>query len=55
MSFGIKEDRYAEEAIQARGDRRQAETGHVLVLQGQSMADAIRQIGVSEVAYGTSY
>ena len=26
----------------------------VLVSQGQSMADAIRQIGVSEVAYGTN-
>lgn len=36
MSFGVKEDRYAEEEV---------------VSQGQSMADAIRQIGVGEVTF----
>ena len=34
MSFGIKEDRYAEEEIQARRDRRQAETGRCAGLAG---------------------
>ena len=51
MSFGIKEDRNAEEAIQAGRDCCKAAAGDVLVSQGQSMADAIRQIGVSEVTY----
>ena len=45
MSFGMKEDRYAEEAI---AKLRQVD---VLVSQGQSLADAIRQIGVGEVTY----
>src|SRR5208283_5171539 len=34
MSFGIKEDRYAEEEIQARRDRRHAETGRCAGLAG---------------------
>jgi putative transposase len=42
MSFGIKEDRHAEEEL------RQVD---VLVSQGQSMSDAIRQIGVSELTF----
>jgi putative transposase len=50
MSFGIKEymprKRYKPEEIVAK--LRQVD---VLVSQGQSLADAIRQIGVSEVTY----
>jgi putative transposase len=52
MSFGIKEDRtmpkrrYKPEEIVAK--LRQVD---VLMSQGQSMADAIRQIGVSEVTF----
>src|SRR3974377_1273359 len=51
MSFATAEDhmaakRYTPEEIVAKV--RQVE---VLVSQGQSMADAIRQIGVSEVTY----
>src|ERR1700751_600656 len=51
MAFGIKEDRmprkrYKPEEIVAK--LRQVD---VLVSQGASMADAIRQIGVSEVTY----
>ena len=50
MSFGIKEDRYAEEASQARRDRCVAK-GRRFSSQGQNIADAIRQIEVSEVTY----
>jgi putative transposase len=51
MAFGIKEDqmarrRYKPEEIVAK--LRQVD---VLVSQGTSMADAIRQIGVSEVSF----
>jgi putative transposase len=52
MCFGIKEDRYMPrkhhkpEEIVAK--LRQVD---VLVSQGQNIADAIRQIGVSEVTY----
>jgi putative transposase len=51
MGFGIKEDqmarrRYKPEEIVAK--LRQVD---VLVSQGTSMADAIRQIGVSEVSF----
>jgi putative transposase len=35
----------------ARRDRRQVAQVEVLISQGQTMADAIRQIGVSEVTY----
>jgi hypothetical protein len=43
-------DRDAEEETQARGNRRQAAACvDVLVLQGQSVADAIGAIGVTEV------
>lgn len=56
MSFGIKEDRYAEEEVQAGRGRRQVIVAKlrqvdVLASQGASMADAIRQIGVSEVTF----
>jgi hypothetical protein len=55
MSFGIEEDRYAEEEAQAGGDHREAAVGRctglasVQISQGASMADAIRQMGLSEV------
>ena len=51
MSFDMKEDCNAEEAIHARRDRREVAQVDVLVSQGQNIADAIRQIGVSEVTY----
>jgi putative transposase len=51
MSIGIKEDRYAEEEIQARGDCREAETGRCSGVAGAEHGDAIRQIGVSEVTF----
>ena len=46
--FDIKEDCDRKEAIQVVAKLRQVD---VLVSQGQNMADAIRQIGVSEVTY----
>jgi len=55
LSYGFcsKEDRDAEEDLQAGRDRREAAAGQVDVLtsQGRSAADAIRSIGVSEVTY----
>ena len=51
MSFGIEEDCDGEEAIQAGGDRSKLRQVDVLMSQGQSTAEAIRQIGVSEVTY----
>ena len=47
------EDRDAAQEVQARGDRRQAALRQVdvLVSQGQSVADAVRSIGVTEVTY----
>jgi transposase-like protein len=45
------EDRNAAQETQARGDRRQAAPGGCLVSQGQSVADAVRSIGVTEVTY----
>lgn len=50
MSFGRQEDRNAEEAPQARRDRREATSVDVMVSQGQSVVDAIRSIGVTEVS-----
>ena len=51
MSYGIKEDRYAEEALQTRGDRRQAETGRCVGLAGREHDRCVRQIGVSEATF----
>ena len=50
MSFDMKEDCNAEEAIHEEivAKLRQVD---VVVSQGQNIADAIRQIGVSEVTY----
>jgi putative transposase len=51
MSFGIKEDRNAEEAYKPEEIVAKLRQVDVLVSQGASMADAIRQIGVSEVTF----
>src|SRR5476649_2884331 len=51
MSFGIKEDRYAKEEAQARGDCHEAAASRCPGLAGPGIANAIRQIGVSEVTY----
>jgi Transposase len=51
MSFGIKEDQYVQEEVHARRDCREVAADRRLVSQGQSIADAIRQITVSEVTY----
>ena len=51
MSFGIKEDRYAEERYKPEEIVAKLRQVDVLVSQGQSLADAIRQTGVSEVTY----
>ena len=53
MSFGIKEDGYARKQYKPEEIIAKLRQVDVLVSQGQSMADAIRQIGVSEVT-GTS-
>ena len=49
MSFGIKEDGYARKQYKPEEIIAKLRQVDVLVSQGQSMADAIRQIGVSEV------
>ena len=51
MSFGIKEDRYAEEEIKPEEIVAKLRQVDVLVSQGQNMAEAICQIGVSEVTF----
>ena len=51
MSFGIKEDCYAEERYTPEEIVAKLRQVDVLVSQGQNIADAIRQIGVSEVTY----
>ena len=51
MSFGIKEDRYAEKKIKPEEIVAKLRQVDVLVSQGQNMAEAIRQIGVSEVTF----
>ena len=51
MSFDMKEDCNAEEEIHARRDRREIAAGRCPGLAGPNIADAIRQIGVSEVTY----
>ena len=51
MALAAKEDRDAAQETQARGDRRQVSQVDVLVSQGQSVADAVRSIGVTEVTY----
>jgi hypothetical protein len=51
MSFGIKEDRYARKRYKPEEIVAKLRQVDVLVSQGQSMADAIRQIGMSEVTY----
>ena len=49
--FALKEDHDAKEELQAGRDCRQARQVDVLTSQGQSVADAMRSIGVSEVSY----
>src|SRR5215204_595117 len=50
--FRAKEDHDAEEETQARGDRCEAAPGGCAgVAGGQSVADAVRSIGVTEVTY----
>ena len=51
MSFGIKEDRNAEEAYKPEEIVAKLRQVDVLVSQGASMAEAVRQIGVSEVTF----
>ncbi len=51
MSFGIKEDCYAEETVPPEEIVAKLRQVDVLVSWGQNIADAIRQIGVSEVTY----
>jgi transposase-like protein len=51
MSFGIKEDRYAGKRHKPEEVVTKLRQVDVLVSQGQGIADAIRQIGVSEVTY----
>ena len=52
LSYGLaKKDRDAEEELQAGRDRRLLRQVDVLTSQGQSVAEAIRSIGVSEVTY----
>ena len=51
MSFGRQEDRYAEEAHKPKEIVAKLRQVDVLVSQGQSVADAIRSIGVTEVSY----
>ena len=49
MSFGIKEDGFARKRYKPEEIIAKLRQVDVLVSQRQSMADAIRQIGVSEV------
>ena len=49
--FRAKEDHDAAEETQAGGDRCELRQVDVLVSQGQSVADAVRSIGVTEVTY----
>src|ERR1043166_3530755 len=51
MSFGIKEDRMARKRYKPEEIVAKLRQVDVLVSQGTSMADAIRQIGVSEVTF----
>ena len=51
MSFDIKEDCNAEEAYTPEEIVAKLRQVDVLVSQGHNIADAIRQIGVSEVTY----
>ena len=51
MSFDMKEDCNAEEANTPEEIVAKLRQVDVLVSQGQNIADAIRQIGVSEVTY----
>src|SRR3954454_9252226 len=51
MAFEPKEDHDAHEATYTRGDRSKLRQVDVLVSQGQTVADAIRSIGVTEVTY----
>src|SRR5262245_11885207 len=51
MAFGIKEDRYGEKRYKPEEIVAKLRQVDVLVSQGTSMADAIRQIGVSEVSF----
>ncbi len=51
MSLGKQEDRYAEEAPQARRDRREAAAGRCTGLAGAIIADAICSIGMTGVSY----
>jgi len=51
MSLDKEEDHNAEKAPQAGRDRREASTGRCFGLTRQSVADAVRAIGVTEVTY----
>ena len=51
MALSQKEDHDAEEETPSRRDRREAAQVDVLTSQGQSVADAVRSIGVTEVTY----
>src|SRR5438270_9015551 len=51
MSFGIKEDQMARKHHKPEEIVAKLRQVDVLVSQGQNIADAIRQIGVSEVTY----
>ena len=51
MSFVSKEDCNSKEAYQPEEIVAKLRRVEVLISQGQTMADAIRQIGVSEVTY----
>jgi transposase-like protein len=51
MGFGIKEDRMARRRYKPEEIVAKLRQVDVLVSQGTSMADAIRQIGVSEVSF----
>ena len=51
MALGLRRTWDGKEDTQARRDCREAASVDVLTSQGQSVPDAIRSIGVSEVTY----